>query len=131
MRTVFLLWAAVFVLVSCNTSAQNGAGVQNINAKQMESMMTQKNVVVVDVRTDDEVRQGYISETDYFIDIYKPGFDSEIDKLDKEKTYIIYCRSGARSSSAASKMTAKGFKKVYNLSGGINSWTNRSFIKTK
>ena len=131
MRTAFLLWATVFVLASCNTSAQNSAGVQNIKAKEMESMMTQKDVVVIDVRTDEEVKQGFISEADYFIDIYKPGFDGEIDKLDKNKTYIIYCRSGARSSSAASKMNAKGFKKVYNLAGGINSWTNKSYIKTK
>lgn len=129
-RVLFLIWVSAFTMVSCDSSAQKG-GVQNISAKEMESLMTQENVVVVDVRTDNEVRQGYISEADHFIDIYQSDFDNQIGKLDKDKTYIIYCRSGARSSTAASKMTAQGFKKVYNLAGGINGWSNKSFIKTK
>lgn len=131
MKTVFILLMSSLMILSCNSNAQKSSAFQNINAKEMEAMMMKNDVQVIDVRTDDEVRQGYISETDYFIDIYKPGFENQINKLDKSKTYIIYCRSGARSSSAAAKMTANGFNKVYNLSGGMNRWTNKSLVKTQ
>ncbi len=130
MKSVIVLFLSSFLISSCQSNAQN-SGYQNINAKEMESMMKQKDVLVIDVRTDGEVRQGYLDETDYFIDAYKPNFDTELDKLDKNKTYIVYCRSGARSSTTAQKLTAKGFKKVYNLSGGMNRWTNSSHVKTK
>ena len=50
-------------------------------------------------------------------------FISEIDKLDKSKSYFIYCKSGARSGQTCELMKQKGFKKVYNLEGGILGWT--------
>ncbi len=130
MRTIIVLFLSSFLFFSCNSNAQN-MGYKNINGKEMETMMNQKEVQVIDVRTENEVKQGYLETTDHFLDIYQSGFDAELDKLDKNKTYIIYCRSGARSSSAAQKMVAKGFKKVYNLTGGMNNWTNQSFVKKK
>jgi rhodanese-related sulfurtransferase len=79
--------------------------------------------VIIDVRTDDEFNTGFI-EGAVNIDFYMGNkFISEIDKLDKSKSYFIYCKSGARSGQTCELMKQKGFKKVYNLEGGILGWT--------
>ncbi|MDQ3021151.1 MAG: rhodanese-like domain-containing protein [Bacteroidota bacterium] len=49
-------------------------------------------------------------------------FNSEIDKLDKSKTYLVYCRTDRRSGKTLEMVKAKGFAKVYLLKGGINAW---------
>ncbi len=54
------------------------------------------------------------------IDIYNKSFKDEISKLDKEKKYFVYCKTGIRSRSAVSYMVNSGFKNVCDLEGGIN-----------
>ena len=49
-------------------------------------------------------------------------FKEDLDKLDKDKAYFIYCRSGNRSGRAMPIMKELGFKEVYNLSVGIQEW---------
>lgn len=79
--------------------------------------------VILDVRTQDEVDEGKIPTT-LHIDIYKgQGFIDEVEKLDKSKTYYVYCRSGKRSDQACALMNQLGFEKTYNLLGGFNEWT--------
>jgi rhodanese-related sulfurtransferase len=48
----------------------------------------------------------------------------EVDNLDKEKTYFVYCQTGVRSATAMSIMKNIGYKKVFNLEGGIKAWIN-------
>lgn len=80
------------------------------------------NAVVLDVRTDAEVAEGIIPNAIH-IDIYKgQEFISEIEDLDKSKSYYIYCRSGNRSGQACAIMDELGFEKAYNLEGGILAW---------
>jgi len=81
-----------------------------------------KNAVILDVRTEEEFIEGYIP-TATNIDIYKgQGFLDEIEKLDKSKSYYVYCRSGARSAQACALMKQQGFENAYNLMGGITDW---------
>ena len=78
--------------------------------------------VILDVRTEDEFNDGII-ENAINIDIHKgQGFISEIEALDKDKNYYVYCRSGARSGKACEVMNELGFKNAYNLAGGILAW---------
>ncbi len=81
-----------------------------------------ESAVILDVRTQEEAEQGMIPNAK-IIDIYKgQGFLDEVEKLDKEKTYFIYCKSGGRSAQACSVMNQLGFKKTYNLLGGFTEW---------
>lgn len=81
-----------------------------------------KNAVILDVRTPEEVAQGSIPNA-IAIDIYKgQGFIYEIEKLDASKTYYVYCKSGGRSAQACSVMNQLGFKNTYNLIGGFTDW---------
>lgn len=87
--------------------------------KQLEE---DNNSVVLDVRTQEEVNEGFIPNAIH-IDIYKgQGFIYEVEELDKTKNYYVYCRSGGRSGQACSIMNQLGFKNAYNLLGGFNEW---------
>ena len=81
-----------------------------------------KDSVILDVRTEEEVEEGYIPNAKN-IDIYKgQGFINEVEKLDKSKHYYIYCRSGKRSSQACTLLDQMGFSETYNLLGGFSEW---------
>jgi rhodanese-related sulfurtransferase len=73
---------------------------------------------IIDVRTPDEFRAGALPGAKN-IDIYNQSFREELNKLDKDGTYLLYCRSGARSSSAMEIMRQLGFKEVCDLGGGL------------
>ncbi len=83
---------------------------------------TDDNAVILDVRTLAEVEEGYIPRA-INIDIFLgEGFLSEIEKLDKQKNYYVYCRSGNRSAQACAIMNSKGFENTFNLEGGFMNW---------
>ena len=86
--------------------------------------------VIIDVRTPEEFAEGYI-ENAVNIDFYAETFRDELNKLDKDKTYFIYCRSGNRSGSALDIMAELNFREVYNLSGGITAWGREELPTTK
>ena len=88
-------------------------------ATQLEN---DKDAFLLDVRTPEEVEEGYIPGATS-IDIYLgQEFLDEVEKLDKDKNYYIYCRTGNRSGQACAIMNGLGFANTYNLLGGINEW---------
>ena len=80
-------------------------------------------VVIIDIRTPQEYSQGMI-EGAINVDFYSPSFRQDLSALDKDKTYLIYCRTGSRTSQAVSVMQDLGFNQVYVLNGGIVNWYN-------
>ena len=45
-----------------------------------------------------------------------------MNELDKDKIYLIYCRSEGQSGNTLAMMKKLGFKEVYNMLGGITEW---------
>ncbi|TDD74166.1 rhodanese-like domain-containing protein [Flavobacterium caseinilyticum] len=81
-----------------------------------------ENAVILDVRTEDEFNEGFIASA-INIDIHRgQDFVTEIEALDKNKNYYVYCRSGMRSAKACEIMNQLGFENAYNLIGGITEW---------
>lgn len=99
------------------------ATVQNIGQEEFIKLQAEPNAIVMDVRTAGEVAEGYIQGATVFTDVTGNTFQNDIVTLDKNKTYLVYCRSGARSGRAAQMMIDAGFTNVYNLDGGISNWT--------
>ena len=97
---------------------------QNVDNAKFKMLMKQPNTLVFDVRTPKEIAEGYISGAKEFADInYTEEFEKALQRLDKSKNYLVYCRSGARSSKACKLMEEKGFKgTLYNLAMGITGW---------
>ena len=79
--------------------------------------------IIIDVRTREEFEESHVKGA-LNIDILQPDFQIEILKLDKSKTFKVYCRSGNRSSQALQTMNSIGFKDVENL-GSLNQAAKR------
>lgn len=95
---------------------------ENLNSADFKAAIDQnKNAVILDVRTLPETQSGKIKGA-LVIDFMSPGFATSIAKLDKEKHYYVYCRSGNRSARACRIMADQGFKHLYNLKGGMMDW---------
>ncbi|MDD1359005.1 rhodanese-like domain-containing protein [Metamycoplasma hyosynoviae] len=80
-----------------------------------------ENFVLLDVRTQGEVAENYI-EGSKNIDFNKKDFSEQLEKLDKNKKYLIYCRTENRSQKAAKLMKGLGFRYIYWMNGGITKW---------
>jgi rhodanese-related sulfurtransferase len=77
---------------------------------------------VMDVRTAEEFEAGAIPKAVNLDVLQEDKFRSEVEKLDKSKTYFVYCRSGQRSQTAFGIMNEMGFDQVYNVTGGYLKW---------
>ncbi len=86
--------------------------------------------VILDVRTPEEFANGHI-ENAINLDYYSETFRDELNKLDKDKKYLIYCRSGNRSGKALTIMEELNFSEVYNMVGGIIEWEVEGLPTTK
>lgn len=113
--------------MSLQACAQNNPG-QNLDASQAQEMIDGKEVLVLDVRTPAEFGSGHLPEARN-LDYYRSDFKDKLAELDSSKTFLVYCRSGARSAKSVNMLQQMGFKEVYNLSGGILAW-QRAGMKT-
>ncbi|QFZ55176.1 rhodanese-like domain-containing protein [Oceanihabitans sp. IOP_32] len=96
---------------------------ENLSQEKWVSQIEEdKDAVIIDVRTEDEVAEGII-ENAIHIDIHGgQDFIDKLEALDKSKNFYVYCRSGNRSGQACSIMVQLGFVRAYNLEGGILEW---------
>lgn len=87
-----------------------------------EQLKNDDNAVIIDVRTDAEFEEGYISGA-IQIDIFNGAeFLQRAKQLDPQKNYYVYCRSGGRSGQACMLLNSIGILNAYNLKGGIMEW---------
>jgi len=95
----------------------------NLSQQEWEDQLEKdENAIILDVRTQEEIEEGYIPKATN-IDFYLGAdFLKEIEKLDKSKNYYVYCRSGNRSGQACAIMNSVGFENAYNLEGGFMNW---------
>ena len=93
----------------------------NLSFNQCEYKLLDSSLVLVDVRTASEIKEGYIKNA-IFINFYDDDFSQQISMLDKNKPTIIYCQKGGRSLKACQIMLDMGFSEVYNLEGGAYGW---------
>ena len=104
---------------------------ENLDAEAFHEKMEEADVVVLDVRTDNETRAGIIPGAVTGLDVYNGDFERGVAQMDKDKTYLVYCRSGVRSVSACEYMAKIGFSKLANLRGGIISWVTAQLPVSK
>lgn len=84
--------------------------------------LMEKGYTLVDLRRPEEFAAGHIEKAEN-INYLAEDFVTNISKLDKTQTLLIYCRSGNRSGRAAKVMDSLGFKKIYDLKGGYLAWS--------
>lgn len=100
-----------------------------INSNQAKQLIDDKKAVVVDVREADEVKSGKVKGAIVLpmslMNNNKVEWEKEADKLPKDKTIIVYCKSGRRAGLVGEELTKKGFK-FLNM-GGFDSWKSAGF----
>lgn len=96
----------------------------DLTGDQVAAMLSDTNVVMLDVRTPMELRAGKIGNAVH-IDYMAGGFEEQIAKLDPSKTYVVYCHSAGRSPKAFDIMKKQGFENVLHYPGGWAEWSRR------
>jgi rhodanese-related sulfurtransferase len=128
MKKLFaVLVVGVALLSAC--SSNSTAAIVNMDVSEFADVITNQDIVILDVRTPAEFASGRIANA-INIDAESGNFVAEIQALDKTKTYAVYCRSGRRSGVAAETMANAGFTSLYNMNGGTIDWTNSGFPLT-
>ena len=117
-----LLAAGFLYLKTYSMRLSSNSCFENINPTQFKKIVAEHpTAVVLDVRTKQEYQSGNIKASTN-IDVLEENFSAQIQSLDKDLHYLIYCRSGMRSAKAAGILCELGFTNVYNLTGGYNAW---------
>lgn len=94
----------------------------NLDQQHFEELVqAAPDAIVLDVRTQSEFEAGHLPGAIH-MDYFGPDLIEQMDALDKNKPYLVYCRSGRRSVRVCVLMRNSGFKEVYNLDGGIKAW---------
>lgn len=119
------VWFLVFQLIGIPVVfSQN---VKNVSAMDFKKAMQDKKAIVIDLRTNDEIASKGMIPSAIQIDFLAKDAEKEILKLDKGKTYLLYCAGGGRSGEASELMIKNGFIHVYNLSKGFAEWQKNGF----
>ncbi len=93
-----------------------------VNSKEVSSMLQKDSkLIVLDVRTPDEFKEGHIKGA-LNIDIHESDAFNKIDKLKRNATYIVYCRTNHRSGMAVDHMMKSGFRNIYQMMDGFPGW---------
>lgn len=99
--------------------------VRDLTAPQVRSLLERhagdKNFIILDVRTPHEYRSGHIPGA-VLLDFHSPAFPNSLNKLNRSKTYLIYCQTGYRSSRTVQMIEKMGFKSIYHLQRGVLEW---------
>lgn len=124
MNKKLILWLAVaaiavVVAVALAMSGQSQAVRKDIAGAELLQLQG-SGASIVDVRTPPEFEAGHIAS----------AINAPVDQLqmvspawDKNRPVVVYCATGARSAEAATYLAGAGFKKVYDLTGGLVTWT--------
>ncbi|MGJ8592787.1 MAG: rhodanese-like domain-containing protein [Aquaticitalea sp.] len=125
-KLMFILGMVMLLIATGCQESPNKGEIKLVTPEEMKTLVDQKDVQLVDVRTPEEYAEGYIEHSQN-IDFNSPTFDADVSKLDKTKPVILYCKGGGRSAQCAKKLQDAGFIKIYDLEGGITQWKFKGF----
>jgi rhodanese-related sulfurtransferase len=110
----FLILIILVFLTACGN-----AGYKNVSTDDAKKLIENNEFVVLDVRTTEEFQGGHIPNATL---IPLQELENRLNELDKEKGYLVVCRSGNRSAQASEILSNNGFLTIYNMTGGMNNW---------
>ena len=121
---------ALLVGASVCLASTDQAAVQAISPRQFKTMLDRHqgdpDFVLLDVRTPREYKKGYIDGA-LLLDYHSRDFADRLKALDRDKTYLIYCRSGNRSGKSLVIFEKLGFQHAYHLDTGLIGWSREKY----
>ena len=126
-----IIW---FGLVVAALGDQDSTRVIAVSAKEAADLIDEHNgddkFAILDIRTPVEFQSGHLAKS-IPIDFYSPTFADQLNRLDKTKTYLVYCRTGNRSTKSLQLFKKFKFQKVYHMTSGISDWKSKGFAVVK
>ena len=118
----------VLLLVTACSSGSDTATIELVSPADAAQVIEDDpaGLVVLDIRTPEEFNEARLADA-VNVDFYDADFADQLDALDKNDPYVMYCRSGNRSSEAIKTMKDLGFVEVYEIDGGIANWYDSGF----
>jgi len=124
---LFIVVAAVLVASTAYAllAAEDEAPYGDVSVEQAWGLIQSKpDLVVLDVRTVAEYDEGHISGA---LNIPVQELEERLGELDSSVEYLVYCRTGNRSSVAVQVLMAGGFDRVYHMNNGITAWVGAGY----
>jgi rhodanese-related sulfurtransferase len=141
LKRILTLFSPLFFIFffSCNGNSSNGDyAVENniktvtvgqttialsLSTKEWEEQMRKTPGTIIDIRTPDEWKTGYI-EGAQFANIFDEDFLYQVNEIQENKNdaIFVYCRSGNRSKHAIAQLQENGYTQIYELNSGIIDW---------
>ena len=116
-KLLLIICAACFLITGCG-----GNGYKHLSQDEAKKMIAENpDAIILDVRSEEEYEKKHIPNA-----LLIPIDHLRIEKFealpDKDKTILIYCRTGRRAEDAANILAEHGYKNVYEF-GGLVDWT--------
>jgi rhodanese-related sulfurtransferase len=122
MKKLLLL---AFIVYAGSLLSQNKTKIEHVDAATFKKYIDEKKGVLIDLRTDDEINSKGMIKGARQIDFLAKDAETQIGKLDHNKTYLVYCAGGGRSGDCADLMQKQGFLHVVNLEKGFDDWKKK------
>lgn len=124
MKRTLPLFLLLLLLTGCGGTASNSSsedGYQQISQEEAKEMMDTQDVIILDVREQDEYDSGHIPGA-VLLPVGTIDEETATEVIpEKDSTVLVYCRSGNRSKTASSALAELGYTNIYEF-GGINTW---------
>jgi rhodanese-related sulfurtransferase len=128
---IAVLVAVVSALPGCTLAGQgtpsDTLAVHDVTSQEAFGLIQENHgnpdFIILDVRTAPEFHDGHI-EGALNIDVKLPSFSEQLEQLDRNDIYLVYCRSGNRSRTALAIVEDLGFTRIYHLANGITEWVD-------
>jgi len=117
----FFFCLATSVIADPSAQKTADSSVKHVGPNEAQKLIADKKVIVLDLRTPGEFKAGRIAGATN-IDFLAPDFEARIDQLDTNKSYLVHCASGGRSTHSLPVFHKHHFELLYHLDGGIKAW---------
>lgn len=123
-RILPLFLLLLLLLTGCGENTSNTSSESNyqqISQEEAKEMMDTQEVIILDVREQDEYDSGHIPGA-ILLPVGTIDEETAAEVIpEKDSTVLVYCRSGNRSKTASSALAELGYTNIYEF-GGINTW---------
>ena len=127
-RLVAFGLAGLLCAASVSASLAAGSKATNVTVEQARKLIQERggkaDFLILDVRTPAEFAGGHLPGA-LNVDIQARDFETRLGALDRRKTYLVYCRSGNRSTKAVQAMERMDFQSVYHMTEGVIGWEKK------
>ena len=124
MKRILPLFLLLLLLTGCGGTASNSSSendYQQSSQEEAKEMMDTQDVIILDVREQDEYDSGHIPGA-VLLPVGTIDEETAAEVIpEKDSTVLVYCRSGNRSKTASSALAELGYTNIYEF-GGINTW---------